>query len=123
MANTLKGIRQAENNGIDSWIQEILNPLKGYSKAHTWTRGTPKAQPFPTEVWRGGEYLWHPHSIAQALLQDWGALWTQTQHATAIELWKGIKAHAGQLVSNLEPNTMEDLERGLKMCKTNSSGD
>ena len=121
VANTLKVIRQAEKHGIDTWIQEILDPKKGYSKAHTWARGTPKAPPLPTDMWRGGEYIGNSHLITQALLQDWGALWTQSQHVTAMELWSGIKTHARQLVSHLDPITMEDLERGLKMLNTNTA--
>ena len=95
VAHALKEVRRAESTAIDSWIKEILDPNKEYSKTHTWTRGTPKAPSLPTEMWRGGEYLGHPHLIAQALLQDWGALWTQPQHATAMDLWRGIKEHAG----------------------------
>ena len=55
LANTVKVIRKAENNGIESWIQEILDPQKGYSKAHAWTRGTPKAPPLPVEMWKGSD--------------------------------------------------------------------
>ena len=54
LAHTMREVRRADNLGIDAWIQEILDPAKGYSKAHTWTRGTPKAPPLPTELWRNG---------------------------------------------------------------------
>ena len=70
LAHTVNEIRKAENHGIDTWIQEILDPQKGYSKAHSWTRGAPKAPPLPTEMWRNGQQIGHPHYIAQALLQD-----------------------------------------------------
>ena len=61
VASTLKAVRQAEKHGIDSCIQEILDPKKGYPKAHTWARGTPKAPPLPTEMWKGGIH-WAPAS-------------------------------------------------------------
>ena len=101
--------------GVDSWIQEIFDPKKGYSKAHTFARGTPKAPPLPTEMWRKGKHIGHPHYIAQELLQDWAGLWTQPQHTTAIQLWKTIKAYAGRITDDLEQITMQDLERGFKM--------
>ena len=72
-------------------------------------------------MWRKGENLGHPHDIAQALLQDWGALWTQAQHAKGIEVWAAIKRHAKTLITNLDPITREDLEKGLKMLNTNAA--
>ena len=63
----------------------------------------------------------HPHEIAQALLQDWGGLWTQDHHAKGIEVWAAIKKHAKTLSTNLDPITREDLDRGLKMLKTNTA--
>ena len=72
-------------------------------------------------MWRKGKHIGHPHYTAQELLQDWAGLWTQPQHATAIQLWKAIKAHAGRITDDLEQITMEDLERGLKLLKTNTA--
>ena len=121
VAHTPREIRKAEASGRDSWIQEILDPKKGYSKAHSWTRGTPKAPPLPTEMLRNGKYLGHPHEIAQELLLDWGKLWTQPQHAKGIEVWAQLKKHAQALNHTMDPITMEDLERGLKMLNTNTA--
>ena len=38
-----------------------------------------------------------------------------------MQLWKGIKAHASRITDSLDPITMEDLERGLKMLNTNTA--
>ena len=72
-------------------------------------------------MWRKGQYLGHPHDIAQALLQDWGALWTHEHHAKCVEVWALLKQHAKTLNNTLDPITMEDLERGLKMLNTNTA--
>ena len=62
-------------------------------------------------MWRNGKYLGHPHDIAQALLQDWGTLWTQEQHAKGMEVWAAIEKHAEGL-NELDPITREDLDMG-----------
>ena len=38
-----------------------------------------------------------------------------------MQLWKGIKTHAHRISEQLEPITMADLERGLKMLSTNTA--
>ena len=72
-------------------------------------------------MWRNRKYLGHPHEIAQGLLQDWGTLWTQPHHAKCIEVWAMLKKHAQSLHHQLDPITMDDLERGLKMLNTNTA--
>ena len=47
LANTVKVIRKAETNGRESWIQEILDLQKGYSKAHSWTEAHLRPSHFP----------------------------------------------------------------------------
>ena len=49
VAHVLREVRKAEVHAIDSGIEGILDPHKGYSKAHSWTKGTPKAPALPRE--------------------------------------------------------------------------
>ena len=39
--------RKADFTAIADWIEEIFDPQQGYKRAHTWTRGTSKAPPYP----------------------------------------------------------------------------
>ena len=112
VANVLKEIKRAETHAIDSWINDILDPKRGYTKAHSWTRGSRKAPPLPREMWRQGKFLGQSHDIAQAMLQDWGSPWTQEQHAKGIEVWAAIKNHTKNLSTDLAPITREDLDKG-----------
>ena len=55
----------------------MLDPKTGMSKAHTWTRGTPKAPPLPLEVTTGDTILTHPLHIGQHFVKQWTDLWAQ----------------------------------------------
>ena len=42
-----KSVQEKEVDDLTNWIDRILDPSKGYTEAHTWTRGTSKAPPCP----------------------------------------------------------------------------
>ena len=46
--------RKEDANQVTDWVEEILESTVGYKKAHTWTRGTSKAPPLLTHMWRKG---------------------------------------------------------------------
>ena len=70
---------------------------------------------------RNGTHYGHPHDLGQFFLQDWGELWAQPEHATGIELWAAIKEHTSNVVSNKEPITRDDLDRGFKMLNISTA--
>ena len=69
--------RKEDSEAITDWIEDILDASQGYKKAHTWTRGTSKAPPLPTHMWKKGKYIGHPHDMGKYLLEDWRKVWTQ----------------------------------------------
>ena len=69
--------RKEDATQAADWIEEILDPQTGYKEAHNWTRGTSKAPPLPTHMWKKGKYYSHPHDMGDILLKDGGSIWTQ----------------------------------------------
>ena len=78
-------------SAVEEWIDKILDASQGYRLAHNFTRGTPKAPPLPSGLWHKGQYLGHPHQIAQVYLQQWGGLWCQGAYPEHQELWTKLK--------------------------------
>ena len=77
----------------------MLDPRKGMSKAHEWTRGVGKAPPMPTEVKTTNGILTSPKDLGEHYVQQWSQLWTKAT----------------------EPNynnTVEQLYKLYKICKT-----
>ena len=73
----LAASRKEDSEAITDWVEDILDASQGYRKAHAWTRGSSKAPPLPTHMWRQGKYVSHPHEMAKHLLNDWAKVWTQ----------------------------------------------
>ena len=46
-AKANKSVQEKEVDDLTNWIGRILDPSKGYTEAHTWTRGASKALPCP----------------------------------------------------------------------------
>ena len=78
-------IKEQEQGDLTNWIDRILDPSRGYSEAHTWTRGTKKAPPLPTHLVEGevnnSVTYGHPHELGVKYVRDWGTLWTQKECA------------------------------------------
>ena len=70
-------IKAQEQDDLTNWIDKILDPEKGYTEAHRWTRGTAKAPPLPTHliVGEGSEQrtYGHPHELGAKYVRDWGS--------------------------------------------------
>ena len=83
--------------------------------AHNFTRGTPKAPPLPTGLWHKGQYLGHPHVIAQVFLQQWGGLWCQGEYPTHQELWTKIRTMIKELRGRgqRDPISEEQVRKGI----------
>ena len=73
----LAASRKEDSEAITDWVEDILDASQGYREAHAWTRGSSKAPPLPTHMWRQGKYISHPHEMAGHLLHDWAKIWTQ----------------------------------------------
>ena len=121
-------IHVLENNdrtAVEQWVDRILDANEGCRKAHAFTGGTHKAPPLLTQIWDNGQYVAHPHEIAQVYLREWGSLWGQpdTEHnvvwATMREIIKQTRKHG----TNLGPITEEAVKRGIdKFNKSTAVG-
>ena len=101
-------------------VEQILEPENGYKHAHNWKRGTSKAPPSHTAMWRKGKYISHPHDMWQVYLQEWGELWTQDKgYAQAHSLWNKLEQHTQKVRNNtdVEDITLEELEQEAKECQ------
>ena len=78
-------MQDKEADELTNLIDRILDPTKGYTEAHTWTRGTSKAPPLPTHLVEGEginrKTYGHPHELGEKYVRDWGVLWTQMEYA------------------------------------------
>ena len=117
--------KKEESEAITDWIEEILDASQGYKKAHTWTRGTSKAPPLATHMWRKGKYVGHPHEMGNYLLQDWSKIWTQELAGDMpYQLWEKIK----QMIilsknhkHEMDKISAEDVKRGIKAMNSGTA--
>ena len=117
----LAAARKEDSEAITDWIEDILDASQGHRKAHAWTRGTSKAPPLPTHMWKKGEYVSHPHEMGKHLLADWSKVWTQeNKQGMPINLWGQLKTliknHNQQ--SGRDKISQEDVKRCIKVLKS-----
>ena len=109
-------IKEQEQDDLTNWIDRILDPEKGYTEAHRWTRGTAKAPPLPTHlvVGEGTDQRTYgpPHELGEKYVRDWGELWTQPPYAP----WAEVASLICQITwtrEDLEPLTIEDIRLAI----------
>ena len=111
-----KALKEQEQDDLTNWIDRILDPDKGYTEAHKWTRGTAKAPPLPTTLviddGVNKHTYGHPHELGTKYVRDWGALWTQPEYATWGEVAKMIRELSWD-AEDMEPLTVRDLRRAI----------
>ena len=68
-------MKEQEHDDLTNWIDRILDPARGYTEAHEWTRGTSKAPPLPTylivEEGDQSHTYGHPHELGPKYVKDW----------------------------------------------------
>ena len=113
--------RKEDSEAITDWIEDILDASQGYKKAHTWTRGTSKAPPLPTHMWKKGKYIGHPHDMGRYLLEDWSKVWTQeNSQGMPLELWGKLRKliEKGNMTIGRDKISQEDVKRSIKALKS-----
>lgn len=114
-----KVTNRCRTDDAEEWrqqVEQMVDPTKGMTKGHSFTRGYDRAPPLPTKLVTQNGTLTHPRQLGEHYMHEWNAFWNQRTQDEYLEVFNKLRRviRVARSRERLAFITADDIYRGIQ---------